>query len=100
MIVKKCEVVKVEAIVRGYITGQWESEIQELSADIAQDQLGQSTRRARLYMAYLCQRVWSKARNCQKLSLHLRQRRTKGSMMRIYILIRVSCYLPPLARGL
>ncbi len=86
MIVRRCDVVKMEAIVRGYITGVISSN-EDLGLSHAfyalQGQRGRSTRKARRCTGSKCQQDWSSRRSWKGRSSRRLQRLSRESTTRI-----------------
>jgi hypothetical protein len=87
MLVKKAEVVPLEAIVRGYLTGT----PQNMSIYILRNckfihkvLRGLNTRKHILCMAFLCLRALSRAKSFRSHSLHLRRRQSKLLMTKTF----------------
>ena len=94
MIVRKCEVIKVEAIVRGYITGEWRLErgaVFVVSNRLpSQVPLGMNTRRARLSTVSQCQPGSKSLKSSLSQSSLHPPRRIRANMMKTSIPTRVS----------
>ena len=87
MLVKKAEVVPLEAIVRGYLTGTPQNmsilhftEVNSYTKVLR----GLNTRKHVLCMAFLCPRALSRAKSFLSHSLHLRRRQSKLLMTKTF----------------
>ena len=90
MIVQKCEVVKLEAIVRGYITGELVLANGWIFLLMYQVPPGPSTRSHKLCTVSLCLLDLSNRKNCLNLSSPLPRRLIRASTTRTSTRIKVS----------